>query len=67
MDGSGDIAIGYSTSSLNSFPSIAYAGRLTSDPINTLGQGEAQMFAGSGPQHGELFAPSLAAGEITAA
>src|SRR4051812_28835350 len=59
MDGSGDIAIGYSTSSVNSFPSIAYAGRLTSDPINTLGQGEAQMFAGSGPQHGELFAPSF--------
>src|SRR4029077_6408014 len=36
MDASGDIAIGYSTSSNSSFPSIAYAGRLAGDPLNTL-------------------------------
>ena len=58
MDGSGDIAIGYSTSSNADFPSIAYAGRVPTDTLSTLGQGEAQMFAGSAPQHGELFAPS---------
>ena len=59
MDHSGDLAIGYSTSSNANFPSIAWAGRLAGDPANTLAQGEAQMFAGSGPQHGELFAPSF--------
>ena len=59
MDGSGDIAIGYSTSNNANFPSIAYSGRLVGDPINSLGQGEAQMFAGTGPQHGELFAPQF--------
>jgi Dockerin type I domain len=59
MDASGDIAIGYSTSSQASFPSIAYAGRLATDPLNTLAQGETQMFAGGGPEHGELFAPEF--------
>ena len=34
------------------FPSIAYAGRLAGDPPNTLGQGEAMMFSGSGSQTG---------------
>ena len=57
MDGSGDMAIGYSTSSLVDFPSIAYAGRLSTDAVNTLAQGEAQMFAGTGPQSAESFAP----------
>ena len=57
MDRAGDIAIGYSTSSSASFPSIAYAGRLASDPLNTLGQGETQLFAGTGPQHNEVFIP----------
>ena len=57
MDNGGNIAIGYSTSSSASFPSIAYAGRLAGDPVNTLAQGEAVMTAGLGPQHGEAFAP----------
>jgi len=57
MDHSGDIAIGYSTSSNVNFPSIAYAGRLLGDPVNMLSQGEAQMFAGGGPQHATLFVP----------
>jgi hypothetical protein len=52
MDRAGNMAIGYSTSSNASFPSLAYAGRLASDPVNTLAQGETQMFAGTGPQHG---------------
>ncbi|HEX8078419.1 MAG TPA: carboxypeptidase-like regulatory domain-containing protein, partial [Chthoniobacterales bacterium] len=51
MDRGGNMAIGYSTSSSATFPSIAYAGRLAGDPVNSLAQGEAQMFAGSGPQH----------------
>jgi len=57
MDGSGNLAIGYSTSSSANFPSIAYSGRLATDPVSTLTQSETQLFAGSGPQRGELFAP----------
>ncbi|HWY51859.1 MAG TPA: carboxypeptidase-like regulatory domain-containing protein [Chthoniobacterales bacterium] len=59
MDRAGDMAIGYSTSSSANFPSIAYAGRLAGDPVSTLAQGETQLFAGGGPQHGELFAPQF--------
>jgi hypothetical protein len=59
MDANGNIAIGYSTSSSADYPSIAYAGRLASDPPNTLAQGEAQLFAGLGPQHGQAFAPQF--------
>jgi len=32
------------------FPGIRYAGRLVTDPLNNLGQGEAVMFAGTGSQ-----------------
>jgi hypothetical protein len=48
MDHSGDLAIGYSASGPNYFPSLHYAGRLASDPLNDLTQGEAVMFAGLG-------------------
>ena len=41
VDGSGNMAIGYTTSSTTVNPGIRYAGRLTTDPLNTLGQGEA--------------------------
>src|SRR5207244_567143 len=47
MDRAGNMAIGYSTSSSASFPSLAYSGRLAGDPINTMAQGEAQLFAGT--------------------
>ncbi len=47
---SGSMAIGYSTSSASMFPSIRYAGRIVSDPLNDLGQGEATMIAGGGSQ-----------------
>jgi hypothetical protein len=52
VDEKGNMAIGYSTSgpSAPNFPSIRYAGRLASDPLNDLGQGEAILFAGSGAQ-----------------
>jgi len=50
MDGSGNLAIGYSASSSTIFPQIRYAGRLASDPLNTLAQGEATLFAGTGSQ-----------------
>jgi fibronectin type III domain protein len=52
MDRDGNIAIGYSASSATIFPELRYAGRLASDPLNTLGQGEALLFAGTGSQTG---------------
>ncbi|MGH2595652.1 MAG: hypothetical protein ACRDH7_06790 [Actinomycetota bacterium] len=50
VDRLGDMALGYSASSSSVFPSIRYAGRLVADPANTLAQGEATMFAGTGSQ-----------------
>jgi hypothetical protein len=50
VDADGNMAIGYSTSSPTMEPSIRYAGRLASDPLNNLGQGEAIMIAGGGHQ-----------------
>ncbi|MEP7014887.1 MAG: dockerin type I domain-containing protein [Verrucomicrobiota bacterium] len=50
VDGNGNMAIGYATSSSTIFPGIRYAGRLAGDPLNTLAQGEAEMTAGGGNQ-----------------
>ena len=50
MDKDGDIALGFSASSASISPQIRYAGRLVSDPINTLAQGEAHLFDGTGSQ-----------------
>ena len=52
MDQDGNIAIGYSASSATIFPQLRYAGRLATDPLNTLGQGEGTLFAGTGSQSG---------------
>ncbi|MBK6328303.1 MAG: carboxypeptidase regulatory-like domain-containing protein [Chloroflexi bacterium] len=51
MDGSGNIALGYSVSSLTTYPSLRYASRLRSDPLGTL-QAEATLYAGGGSQTG---------------
>jgi hypothetical protein len=48
VDANGNTAIGYSTSGADIFPSIRYAGRLASDPLNNLSQGEAIMTNGHG-------------------
>src|SRR6266496_2847385 len=50
VDNAGNLAVGYSTSSISVFPSITYAGRLLGDPPGVLAQGEATMFAGTGVQ-----------------
>jgi len=50
MDQAGDIALGYSVSSSTVSPSIRYTGRLVSDPLASLPQGEATLIAGSGSQ-----------------
>ena len=50
QDKLGNLAIGFSASSAAIFPQIRYAGRLSIDPINTLAQGEAHLFDGTGSQ-----------------
>jgi hypothetical protein len=52
LDYLGNMAIGYSVSSTTNFPSIRYAGRLSSDPTNGLFQGEANLQTGAGAQTG---------------
>jgi Divergent InlB B-repeat domain len=54
VDQQGNMAVGYSTSSGSSpnFPSLAYSGRLASDPLNNLPQTEVQLAAGLGSQNG---------------
>jgi hypothetical protein len=42
-DRQGDISVGYSVSNATNYPAIRYAGRLSTDPPNTLGQGEATL------------------------
>ena len=49
---SGNLAIGFSASSASISPQIRYAGRLATDPLNTLAQGEATLFSGTGSQTG---------------
>jgi hypothetical protein len=51
-DKDGNVALGYSTSNgtAPNYPSIAYAGRLVTDPLDTLPQTEVQLVAGAGSQ-----------------
>jgi hypothetical protein len=51
----GNIALGFSLSSSTVFPSIALTGRLASDPLGTLPQGELIAVAGNGSQTGSTF------------
>jgi hypothetical protein len=46
----GNIAMGYSVSSTSMYPSIRYAGRLSTDPLGQLSQGEASIVEGTGYQ-----------------
>jgi hypothetical protein len=52
MDGQGNLAIGFSASSSSIHPQLRYAGRLATDPLNTLAQGEAHLYDGAGSQTG---------------
>ncbi len=54
MDSQGNLAVGYSLSSTSIFPSIRYAGRLSTDPVGGLFQGEATLQAGAGSQTSTL-------------
>jgi hypothetical protein len=53
MDQAGDMGLGYSVSSSSSNPSIAFTGRLASDPANTM-QAETTIINGTGSQTGGL-------------
>ncbi len=50
MDKRGDMALGFSVSSTEVFPSVRYAGRLAEDPLGEMTQGEAELVAGGGSQ-----------------
>ncbi len=53
MDGSGNIALGYSESSSGIYPKVAYTGRLASDPLGAL-QAETVVQMGGGSQQRTL-------------
>jgi hypothetical protein len=53
MDSAGDLAVGYSKSSSSLSPSIAFAGRIPTDPTGTL-EAETSVVSGSGSQNGSL-------------
>ncbi len=50
MDQSGDIALGFSVSSRDTFPSIRYVTRTAGDPPGQLPGGEQELISGSGVQ-----------------
>jgi hypothetical protein len=50
MDKRGDIAIGYSASGPNEYPSLRYTGRAPNDPLGQMTQAEHTVFTGTGPQ-----------------
>jgi hypothetical protein len=52
MDGSGNIGLGFSTTSATAFPSIGYTGRLATDPLGTMSLGEGVIVTGTGANTG---------------
>ncbi|HJT82000.1 MAG TPA: dockerin type I domain-containing protein [Chthoniobacterales bacterium] len=52
MDGEGNMALAYSSSSSTRFPSVSYTGRFASSPLGTMPLGEGTIVAGTGSQTG---------------
>ncbi|MEO8287760.1 MAG: hypothetical protein ABI670_15130 [Chloroflexota bacterium] len=52
MDGQGNMAMVYSASSSSVSPSIRFTGRLATDALGTMPQGESTLIAGTGSQTG---------------
>lgn len=50
MDNDGNMALGYSVSSATVFPGVRYTGRLSTDPLGTMPQGEGVIVNGAGSQ-----------------
>ena len=63
MDGSGNIALGYNVGNSSTYPGLRYAGRLASDPLGTLPQGEHTLVNGTGSnasnRYGDYSAMSI--------
>jgi alkylated DNA nucleotide flippase Atl1 len=55
MDKQGNMLLGFSASDANIFPQIRYTGRLVTDPLGTMPQGEAHLFDGTGSQNDNSF------------
>ena len=53
MDQSGNMALGYSTSSSTLHPQINYTGRLSTSPAGVMDQGEGTIINGAGSQTGQ--------------
>ena len=52
VDRAGNMALGYTTSNSTTNPGIKYAGRLSTDPVNTFSQTEQTLIQGAGTQTG---------------
>ncbi len=52
MDAEGNLALAYSASSAGMFPDLRYTGRLVSDPLGQMTQGEGVLVQGTGSQTG---------------
>ncbi len=50
QDKRGDIAVGFSASGPNDFPSVRYTGRAAGDPLGQMTQAEQVAYTGTGPQ-----------------
>ena len=50
QDKKGDIALGFSASGVNEYPSLRYTGRAAGDPLGQMTQAEQTFFTGTGPQ-----------------
>ena len=50
MDKVGNLALGFSASGPNDYPSVRYVGRNATDPLGQLPQNEVTLYTGSGPQ-----------------
>jgi hypothetical protein len=50
MDSSGNIGLGYSASSSTMFPAVRYTGRLATDALGSMTQGEGTIINGTGSQ-----------------
>ena len=50
MDNQGNMALGFSASDATIHPQVRYTGRMSTDPVNTMGLGEGHLFDGAGSQ-----------------
>ena len=62
----GDMAIGYTTSNSTTNPAIKYAGRLSTDAVNTISQIEQTLIQGTGSQSGNCGSTCVRWGDYSA-